>query len=211
MSALFTDAYTWAGGFYGLAIELGPRSDERLQAALEAIWRHDGLDGCYGNRDAEPSNQPRIAPTLETRLFGVATMPNGQQVACGTIIVREDEGPDWLCFSLPLGALNTAYDVGGYPFGGGSSSHSWREPLDDWLAWIAAAVFAATPFQLALIGHEVSGATSADEVQTMGAPEERWVGMLWRKDDFLVWHPPTKYEADYTFAPNSEAEIPPQS
>ena len=211
MSHLFTAPYAWAGGFYELAVELGPRSDERLQAALEAIWRREGLDGCYEDCDVEPSDQPQIAPTLETRLFGVATMPKGQQVACGTIIVREDEGPDWICFYLPLGALNTAYDVGGYPFGGGSSSRPWREPLDDWLVRIAAAVFVAAPFPLALIGHEVSGTDYTDEVQKTGVPEERWAGMLWREDDRLVWHSPTKYEAYYTFPSNPEQATPAQS
>ena len=76
---------------------------------------------------------------------------------------------------------------------------------------IAAAVFVAAPFPLVLIGHEVSGTDYTDEVQKTGVPEERWAGMLWREDDRLVWHSPTKYEAYYTFPPNPEQATPAQS
>lgn len=199
LSELFTAAHTWSGGFYQLAIELGPRSDERLQAALETIWRYSGLDGPYGNRNVEPSHQPRILPTLETGLVGIATLPQGQRVACGTFTVREDDGPDWIGFYLPIGVLHTAYDVGAYPFGDGETSRSWRAPLDEWLVRMAAAVFAAVRFPLALVGHEVSGTTYAEEIQSTGVPEERWIGCLWREGERLVWHPPNKYESDYTF------------
>jgi hypothetical protein len=36
---LFTADDAWSGGFYELALELGPRSDDRLRAALVALWR----------------------------------------------------------------------------------------------------------------------------------------------------------------------------
>ncbi len=199
MSLQFTAAYTWDGGYYELAIELGPRSDERLQAALEAIWRYDGLEGCYRESNLEPSHQPRVSPTLEGPLVGIIALPNGRRIACGTGTVREEVGPDWIVFYLPMGALSTAYDVGAYPFGNRQSSRLWREPLDGWLMGLASEVFVAAPFHLALIGHEVSGATYADEVKTTGVPEERWTGYLWQEKGLLVWHPPTNYGGNFTF------------
>ena len=198
MSKLFTAADTWNGGFYELAIELGPRSDERLLAALQAIWRCDGLDGCYKDSTVEPSDQPRLPPDLEGHLLGTATVPGGQQAACGTFIVREDNGSDWLGFYLPMGALETVYNVGAFPFYDDTFNHVWREPLDTWLVQIAKSVFSVTPFSLALLGHEVSGETSAEEIRSQDIPEDRWIGYLWQENEHLVWYPPSQYRADYT-------------
>ncbi len=200
MSELFTAADTWDGGFYEIAIELGPRSDERLRTALETIWQYDGLNGCYEDSQVEPSDQPRLMPSLETRQLGVATLPNGRQSACGTFTVRENNGPDWIGFYLPMGALASVYNVGAYPFEDDKTSRTWREPLDDWLTKMAGVVFSAVPFSLALIGHEVSGMTYAEEIHNTGMPAERWVGYLWREGEHLVWYPPTRYDPDFTFA-----------
>jgi len=213
----FTASDTWDGGFYELAIELGPRlephADERLQAALEAIWQFHGIDGCYEDRQEEPSNQPRQLPSLEVNQYGVATLPDGQKVVCGIFIVREDDltgrndGSDWIGFYLPMGALDSVYDVGAYPFGDAKSSYIWREPLDDWLMNIGAAVFAKVPFPLALIGHEISGTTGAAEISRTGIPVERWIGYLWRENEHLIWYRPTRYEADFMFNPAPTPEI----
>ena len=69
------------------------------------------MNGCYVAHDVEPSQQPRLSPRLDTRLLGVATLPDGEQVACGTFIVPEDDGPDWIGLYLPVGALASVYDA----------------------------------------------------------------------------------------------------
>src|SRR5262245_29820054 len=100
---LFTRDDAWYGGFFELALEVGPRSDDRLRAALAALWSHTDLDGCYDDHLREPSDQPRVQPRLGesgSHLHGVARLPNGAHVACGSCLIREDEGPDWLVFYL---------------------------------------------------------------------------------------------------------------
>lgn len=96
----FTAPDTWFGGFYELAIELGPRSDERLLAALTAVWSDPNLDGAYLDRCMEPWQQARQTVTTESlqigHLQGLARLPNDVTVACGTCLIREDDGPDWL-------------------------------------------------------------------------------------------------------------------
>lgn len=42
----FGAAENWAGGSYDLAIEVGPRSDARLQRVLTAVWSAAGVQGC---------------------------------------------------------------------------------------------------------------------------------------------------------------------
>jgi hypothetical protein len=52
----FTKPETRSGGYYELAIELGNRSDERLLTAMQAMWQHPSLNGCYIDRS-------RVIPT----------------------------------------------------------------------------------------------------------------------------------------------------
>src|SRR5690242_10116496 len=59
---LFTDHDAWCGGYYELALELGPRSDVGLRTALKALWGHRDLDGCFLDRNREPGDQDRVSP-----------------------------------------------------------------------------------------------------------------------------------------------------
>ncbi|MBO0516572.1 hypothetical protein J0695_33090 [Streptomyces beijiangensis] len=179
------DDENWSGGFYELALEIGERSDELLQLGLSALWRVAAIDGCYGSRDSEPGEQDEVACTVSSlaefgHLQGTVTLPSGRRVVCGCVAIREDDGPDWLDFYLPVGAL-TRLDarIGGFPFGqdGGATSLEWRSALDSWLAAIGADIFQEVPFRLGLIGFEVAGETYAEQLNGY-APGERWEGYL---------------------------------
>ena len=201
----FVDAENWQGGFYELAIELGPYSDARLQIALARVWADARLEGCYGERNRQPGDQPRVEPTvaaLDTsgHLRGLATLPNGARAVCGTVAARGlDDRHDWLDVYLPLGSLARADErVGAYPFGAAMTigdetpsrdSLMWRQPLDAWLAEIAASIFQVVPFRLGLIGFETSGATTADELTRL--PEERYITYLLPEGNDLVVCPAT--------------------
>lgn len=186
----------WLGGYYELAVELGPPSDERLAAALAAIWEIAGIEGCYLCRDVEPEDQPRVGPRLPggqgSHLYGVATLANGSRVPCCTVIVREEDGADWLDFCLPLGGLGQALpNARGYPFSD-DTGRSWRQPLDDWLAEIGRHLFEQVPFRLGLIGFEQSGMDDANRMKS-GPPEERWVGYLWPQQAKLTYLPANRW------------------
>jgi hypothetical protein len=175
----FLDPENWTGGFYELAIELGERDDRRLSHALASVWADPRVEGPYLLRDAEPEDQAAVTPTLAAQdnsghLRGRASLPEGQVVVCGTVIMREDHGPDWLDFYLPVGALAAAdARIGAYPFGSEvvigddqstAASLQWRTPVDLWLTSIAEAVFVRVPFRLAVIGWEMSGQLYADDL-----------------------------------------------
>lgn len=189
-AAAFTDDENWTGGFYELALELGDMSDERLQLALSALWRAAAVEGCYGSRDREPRDQPEVPRTVEAlgelgHLQGTVRLPGGQRVVCGCVAVREEDGPDWLDFYLPLGALaRLDQRIGGFPFDGRSGADSlvWRHGLDEWLAAVGTEVFREVPFRLGLIGFEISGETSAHQLNGR-VPAERWEGFLMPADD----------------------------
>ncbi len=170
------------GGFYELAVELGPRDYERLERALQAMWTLAGVDGFMAVVGRDPLNHGDAELSLASLeahyLHGVVRHPAGERVVCGAISVREESGQDRFDFVLPLGALSrTDPRVGAFPFGDddGDASLGWRRPIDDWLATLALQLFEVVPFQLALIGFEASGELSASDV-VAGIPPEHWWG-----------------------------------
>jgi hypothetical protein len=202
VAGLFTSEDTWLGSFYELAIELGPRSDKRLAQASEALWRHQSIDGPYAKKDIEPADQPKVAPSLivgsndhAPHLRGVATLPGGFEVACGSVAVREEESQiDWFDFYIPWGALETVYEIDydAYQTGHFETWRQWAEPLDAWFAEIGRTIYKEVPFALALIGEEASGMTYASEVAARGGPGEKDFPMLFPDDaGALNWYPRT--------------------
>ena len=202
MTQYFTETDTWLGGYYELALELGSRSSERLLAGLAAVWADPDLDGAYLSREVEPWQQQRLAITAEllqvihlqgSHLLGLARLPNGATIACGTFIVREDDGPDWLGLYLPMGALGTAYSVGGYPFEPDvANSRQWRDVIDPWLAEIGSRVYDQVAYRLGLIGFEVSCEMYADDIAASGIPANHYPGVLWPASGSLTYHPSTE-------------------
>ncbi|MBN6035993.1 hypothetical protein [Amycolatopsis sp. 195334CR] len=186
-SAAFTLADNWYGGFYELALELGPTSDARLARALTALDEAVAVPGWYGSVDREPQDQAAVGCTFESlqryqHLRGVVALPDGTPIVCGVVAIREDDGSDWLDFYLPLGALENADPrVGAYPHpfeGEAALAHlAWRRPIDDWLAEIGRRIYARAGFSLGLIGDEVSGRVYAADLAE-GPPEPRGIGYL---------------------------------
>lgn len=197
----------WHGGYYELALELGPHrdtdADTRLLEALVAIWQEPGLDGCFLDRGVEPEHQHRVEPipldlNEPGHLLGRATLPTGARVVCGTWVSTYDDGADWLGFYLPLGALNNADPrVGAFPFPGPpqTSSRLWRERLDDWLAGIALRVRSLVEFRVGLIGFEAS--TPGDPWDGE-IPDERWIGYMIPTGDTATFWPANTWDADPT-------------
>lgn len=149
-----TDSDAWSGGFYELDLLLGqsdvPDADLRLGDALRALWSHRSISGPV----AEPSwDAESVVPDDIERVdrYGVATLPNGQQVACRSITVRDrDHRTDELLFVLPAEALDrVGIDAMAGP------GDSGRQLVDDWLVDVATTVFAAVPFERACIGFEL--------------------------------------------------------
>ena len=186
-AANVTDPENWYGGFYELAIELSDTGDAYLERMLANLWRTAGIEGCYrrraGARDAFDYAFDDAQCTAEAldqhgHLHGTVLLPGGQRVACGALAIRGGGGSDWLDFYIPMEALGRAdRSFGAFASSGDRYVLAWRRQIDDWLADLARELFRAQPFQLALIGHEVSGDTEAADLEGE-VPEQRFIGYL---------------------------------
>jgi hypothetical protein len=194
------DPDNWVGGYYELALELGPTDDERLEAAIRAVCSHTAAVGWYALGERRPVAEEPLPCTLESisrhgQLRGIVNLPSGEQVVCGLVVVREEGGsyePDWLDFYIPMGALGRIDSrVGGYPFGDDADSLQWRRPLDDWLAEIGRRVYENVRFRLGLVGMEVSGEMYAGELASE-VPATRVSGLLVPEGAEIRYYPATK-------------------
>jgi hypothetical protein len=185
---LFTNADTWHGGHYQLAIELNNHPELRLAQALTALWQFPLLKGCYLDRTVEPFDQPRVAPSLDySALYGLAGFEARTPVACGSWISVDEDSSDWLIFYFPLGALATVFPVEGFPFD--EHSHDrWTRRVDQWLANLGAEVYDVVPFKLALIGFEVADETYAAQLADTGIPTRRTLTYLWPEQGELRYY-----------------------
>ncbi|WP_202627975.1 hypothetical protein [Cellulomonas sp. APG4] len=99
----------------------------------------------------------------------VAPIAGTGEALCSVTAMREVPrdpdgvpGVDWLDLGLPLGSLGRLdRRVGAFPLVPGGDE-SWRAPVDAWLQGVARAVFAACPYEHAVLGFEVTGVEVAD-------------------------------------------------
>ncbi|AXB41570.1 hypothetical protein [Amycolatopsis albispora] len=173
-AARFTAAHNWAGGSYELAVEIGPNDDARLDRALTALGPALGVADWYGTIGLEPYRQQPVPGSLASwkrhgSLTGIVRLPDGRPIVCEVLVVREEDGSDWVDFGLPFGALERAYpQVDDLPLAA----------IDTWLAQAGENLYAAIDYQLGLIGFPASGGDSAARVLAEGPPEKRTYGYL---------------------------------
>ena len=64
MQAFFTAPDAWSGGYFELSLEFPALDAEAHSRAVNALWRHAALRGCYRSRDIEPDDQAIVAPSI---------------------------------------------------------------------------------------------------------------------------------------------------
>jgi hypothetical protein len=137
----FTPDEVWAGGNYELAVVLGSPDD--LARAFERLWAHPRIAGPYASGAVEPEEQQIVSATVEFvgstlawPRYGVATLPDGQRIACISYLSLDPE--PILMFGFPQGAVDTLYGEG-Y-----SEADDWLLLATSWLrdicAWLGEVV-----------------------------------------------------------------------
>lgn len=195
MPRLFTDPDRWTGGSFDFLVYFGHASDEELRRTIQVLWQHPSLQGPYANQYREPSEQQMIDVMREEetpcQLIGVATLPNGIEVAAKHWVITDDDGC-WLYFGVPMGSLGTAYSVGAYPFNDGSPA-DWTVPVSQWLLSVAVHVFEAVAFKAGVIGWlTLLDTDDVLEVSTGNMPIKRWHTYLKRINGELISFPATE-------------------
>jgi hypothetical protein len=157
---------SWLGSYYELAIEISTTpDDERLRAGVDRLWSASVFVGGpwpdkLATRDTVLPQLPREEEMAAS--YGLLRIRDLGVVRCVAWIIRETgRGSDWVDLCIPTAALE--------PFGlayplVSESLCDLIKTIDRTLLEVAVHVFAAMPFQLAVIGEEVSGMWSSATV-----------------------------------------------
>lgn len=163
MDENYGTAESWFGSYYELAIEVSTApADERLRASVEQLWACSAVvAGPWPDKDVSRDVAIPRLPAAEDMAasYGVLRIPDLGDVRCVSWVIREvGRGSDWIDLCIPTSALE--------PFGlayplVSETACTLINAIDRALVNVAVAVFAGVPFELALIGEEVSGMWSS--------------------------------------------------
>lgn len=159
-------AENWLGSYYELAIEVSTApDDQRLRASVEQLWSCTAVvAGPWLDKEVTRDMAIPRLPAVEEMAasYGVLRIPELGDVRCVSWVIREvGRGSDWIDLCVPTSALE--------PFGlayplMSETPCTLINAIDRALLNIAIAIFAVAPFELALIGEEVSGMWSSATV-----------------------------------------------
>jgi len=160
--AWFEGRENWSGLYVELAVDLGRADDSRMCEAFAAAWSSPRMYGplqpihTTGSRNLP---RPPLDPDASPHTYGIFRAPSAsREIGCEVLAVRDGQS-DWLDVALPTGMLGLAYSVR-EPLD--QTANSWLPGIFRALADVANTIYERVPFEMALIGEEVSGLWYAD-------------------------------------------------
>ncbi|GGJ40409.1 hypothetical protein [Deinococcus roseus] len=195
--SFFTHPSAWSGFHCELGIEFCTQNEKALETLMLHLWSFPELQGIYLEKDREPAEQQRFSldqllekeSILHLLLRGTVTLPDGNQVACSTSILREEAGSDWLFFSISTGSLEQVYPVVSSADGEDHQLNPWLRPLEDWLAELGMRLYRHQPYDLGIVGLNQMGMLNAEDILRDGIPEQRYWVLLWPDAEGLQYYP----------------------
>jgi hypothetical protein len=151
----FAAPENWNGPSYELAISLlhDTVGRDAVPRAARILWAQPQLQGPWLARSDYPDPLKVTNPREALTGCGLVSLPDGQRLGCEVVLIPEREG-DWLDLCLPLGMVEAAFEVR-YE----RAFEPWMGAVNQVFVQVADAIFHEVPFNLALIGEEVSGST----------------------------------------------------
>jgi hypothetical protein len=162
----FNNPNNWTGGFYELSIEFNPAGDnKRLNQALIALQNFKLFNGLWKERQDFQSHSISLPINIDedsvSQFYGTVSMTDGYTLPCLISLIRVEGESDWLDLSIPQATLEQFYP---YKYPLTKKINPWLAKVDEILISIAETIFNHSPFELAMIGEEISGYKNQEEI-----------------------------------------------
>lgn len=159
------------GGFYELSIEYHPcGNDKRINEALGALEESRCFNGFWGEKKDFQKHTMSLPITIEEdsvkSFYGSLFLHNSaeEELPCLITIIRTNSESDWLDISIPQAAFEKVFPCH-YPLT--TELNPWLENINEIYVRLAETIYYKSPFDLAMIGDEISGETNEEEI-TLG-------------------------------------------
>ncbi|CAM3737411.1 hypothetical protein [Mesobacillus zeae] len=161
----FTNPEHWFGGFYELSIEFHPVGDnKRLNQALIALQNFKFFNGLWKERQDFQLNSITLPINIDDErvnpFYGTLILSDGNTLPCLISVIKIEGESDWLDISIPQATLEQFYP---YKYPLTKELNTWLAKVDEILIRIAETIYNHSPFELAMIGEEISGYTNQEE------------------------------------------------
>ncbi|MER1959451.1 MAG: hypothetical protein ABS942_18875 [Solibacillus sp.] len=162
----YTAPENWAGGFYELSIEYHPvGNNNKINDVLIALQNCPFFDGLWEKRDNFKKDILTLPLEIEndsvTSIYGTVLVSDEITLPCVVTIIRINEESDWLDIAIPQAILEKIYP---YKYPLTSELNPWLKQVDEVLIKLAEFIYKHSPFNLAIIGEEVSGYTNHQDI-----------------------------------------------
>lgn len=162
----FINLDNWIGGFYELSIEFHPvGNDSRLNGALTALEKSKVINGIWKER--EDYKKMTVSLPLENyedsvnQYYGIILVSDGNTLPCAISINSIAGESEWLDISIPQAAFEKTYP---YKYPLTENLNPWLNGVNETFIKLAETVFKQSPFDLAMIGEEISGYTNQETI-----------------------------------------------
>ena len=162
----FINLDNWKGGFYELSIEFHPvGNDKRLNGALTSLEKSKVINGIWKEREDYKKNPVSLPVEIEedsvNQYFTTLLISDGNTLPCAITVIRIDGESDWLDISIPQTAFEKAYP---YKYPLTENLNPWLNGVDETFIKLAETIYNQSPFDLAMIGEEISGSTNQEAI-----------------------------------------------
>ncbi|ODG93396.1 MULTISPECIES: hypothetical protein [Bacillaceae] len=164
----FNNEELWYGGYYELSIEYNPYGDnKKLNKALVALYKCDNFNGMWKERKDFQNYYETISLPINLedasvdQFYGTVTDSKSNIFPCLISIIRIEGESDWIDISIPLVIFEEIFNCN-YPLI--KESNLWLNDIDKMFTTITELIYSHSPFDLAMIGEEVSGRTNQKEI-----------------------------------------------
>lgn len=162
----FTNPESWTGSFYELSIEFHKvGNNKRLNDALVALQNHNSFQGIWKEREMYQKQTLDLPIEIEvdsvTNYYGMLDVTKDISLPCQIILISTEGESDWLDIAIPSVVFEKTFALE-YPLI--KELNPWIASIDETFIKLAEVIYAHSAFNLALIGEEVSGMISQQEI-----------------------------------------------
>ncbi|MFD6211461.1 hypothetical protein [Peribacillus sp. NPDC060253] len=162
----FYSPENWIGGFYELSIEYHPFGDnKRVNEALTALSKSNFFSEIWEDKKEYQKNSVSLPFNIEensvNQFYGILYLPNSNELPCVITVTRVNGESDCLEIAIPQAALELKYK---YKYPLIIELNPWLKKIDELYTKLAETIYCHAPFDLAMLGEEISGYTNQEDI-----------------------------------------------
>ncbi|MEI5906157.1 hypothetical protein WAK64_03610 [Bacillus spongiae] len=165
---IYNNPDNWIGEFYELSIEYHPfGNNKRVNEALLGLCKSDNFNGVWEDKKDYQKKSIFLPINIEedsvTQFYGTLSFSNSKdgELPCVITIIRVDGESDWLDIAIPQASYEEIFPCK-YPLT--VELNPWLKEINTLYTQLAEIIYCNSPFDLAMIGEEVSGYTNQEEI-----------------------------------------------